>query len=252
MSPLNLVFCLLAAGAVLMSFSRRLGRLILVTGLLLFLVPGLIPIGPSLLAGLENRYTRPEPPPQAVSGIIVLGGTFEGDISRSRRIIALNDNAERVLEGLRLARQYPEALLIFSGGEGRLLRKDHPEAADAEAFLAENGFEPPAVFFEDESRNTWENAVFTKKLFEPQPGETWLLVTSAWHMPRAMGVFRQAGWSGVVPWPTDYRTDGYTGLKPRRFDVGGNFHKADMALHEYAGFAAYYMTGKIALPPSVP
>ena len=243
-SPLNFLLLLLAAGLLFFCIWRRAGVFLLCAGAALFVIAGFFPLGQNLLAGLENRYERPAMPPR-VDGIVVLGGAFETALSAARGEPAVNDGAERIIEGLRLARLHPNALLVFSGGEGRLRPAGRSEAEDAKSFLRAAGFDPDNAVYEDESRNTWENAVFTKDMVMPLRGETWILVTSAYHMPRAMAVFASAGWT-VVPWPVDYRTDGRKRFLPERLDADGNFYETDVALHEYAGLLAYRLTGKIA------
>lgn len=248
LSPLNLVLILLVAGVIIGRFRRRTGRLIAGTGLVLLLVAGLTPLGGNLLAGLENRYPRPAKPPEVVSGIIILGGAFDTGLSKARKVAVSNDNMERVLEGVRLAKQYPMAEVVFSGGEGRLLRRAQPEAREAAAWLADTGYEPGRFTFEDKSRNTYENILFTREEINSGPEEVWIVVTSAYHMPRAMAVFHAIGWNNIIAWPTDYRTDGKKRWLPQSFDVAGNVYKMELALHEFAGIAAYWLTGKITSP----
>ena len=112
--------------------------------------------------------------------------------------------------------------------------------------MAAIGADTRPVFFEDESRNTHENIVMTMRLLQPQPDETWVLITSAWHMPRAAAVMHSMGWPGrVLYWPVDYRTGGRLLWWPERFDVTDNMDKAALALHELAGWLTYRLTGRI-------
>lgn len=183
---------------------------------------------------LENRHARPAAAPERVDGIVVLGGAFDTYISAKRGAATVNDGGERVLEAVALAKKHPMAVPVFSGGEGLLFEDTGPESDDVKAWMDAAGVDPARFVFEDESRNTRENILFTKNLVLPQEGETWLLVTSAYHMPRAMMVARAAGWE-FVPWPVDYRTDGKIRFWPHKFDVAGNFYKTDLALHELLG-----------------
>ncbi|MGE4281427.1 MAG: YdcF family protein, partial [Magnetospirillum sp.] len=133
-----------------------------------------------------------------------------------------------------------QAKLIFSGGSGSLTTQELKEAPVARRFMDELGFDTRRVVFEDQSRNTRENAVLSKQLMDPQPGETWVLVTSALHMPRSMGAFRAAGWS-VMPYPVDYLTSGQeSGLA---FNLGGALSRLDVGLHEWLGLAYYRWRG---------
>jgi len=104
--------------------------------------------------------------------------------------------------------------------------------------------------YETRSKNTYENAVFSRDLVQPQAGQRWILVTSAYHMDRALAVFRSNGWSDVtlIPWPTDYQTAADPGLGIRRFDVLNNMYLANLAVKEFVGYHVYRLTGKIALP----
>ena len=92
-----------------------------------------------------------------------------------------------------LARLYPQAKLVFSGGSAALIFHKEKEADAAHKLWRELGVPESQMVFENQSRNTFENAVFTQALVHPKKGERWLLVTSALHMPRAMGVFRALG-----------------------------------------------------------
>jgi len=246
LSPLNLVFLVLLCGAVMSIFSKALGRSLMALGLFLFVAFGIFPLGQNMLAFLEKQHERPAAMPERVHGIVVLGGSFMTHISEVRGVTAINETGERIIDGLTLAKRYPDAILVFSGGNGRLLGGDRTEAEDAELFLRETGLTAENVLYEDQSRNTWENIKFTRNLLMPQPDETWILVTSAYHMPRAMRVAKALGWT-MIPYPTDYRTPGYGGWLPRDFDMLGNFYDLHVAMHEYIGLAAYQLSKKISL-----
>jgi uncharacterized SAM-binding protein YcdF (DUF218 family) len=97
---------------------------------------------------------------------------------------------------------------------------------------------------ENKSRNTAENAEFSKELARPRPGETWLLVTSAYHMPRSVGLFRKVGFP-VVPWPSDYRTSGREGVGFFRDNEVDALQNTTLALREWIGLIAYWLSGRI-------
>ena len=139
-----------------------------------------------------------------------------------------------------LARRYPDAKLVVSGGSGELTPGPMSEAAVVEMFFAEQGLDPARLILEDKSRNTYENGVFSKQLIRPKPGETWVLVTRAHHMPRAMGVFRKIGWD-IIPYLADYRALPDLG----QFGSGGELSTLYAALHEWIGLAAYWSTGRM-------
>jgi uncharacterized SAM-binding protein YcdF (DUF218 family) len=244
-APLNLLFLLLAAaGLAAFLKRRRLSRGLLGAALLLFFVCGVSPAGYDLLVLLEARYPPPARPAH-VDGAVILGGSFYTHVTEARGVPALNDNAERVLAAAQLARLYPRAEIIFSGGYGRLAGKARPEASDVRLFLDTYGIAAPRVRFEEKSRNTYENLKFARQAAQPLPGQRWLLVTSAWHMERAMRIAHKLGWD-MTPWPVDYRTTGHYRLLPPDCDILGRFYETQLALHELIGIAVYRMTGKAA------
>ncbi len=244
-------FALLVAcvGLVLVWRGRRWGRWPILAGLGLFVVVLATPVAPWIVAPLENRFARPVPPPTQVDGIIVLGGAVDQNLTEARGIPALNGAAERMTEGAILARRFPQARVVFTGGQGSLVHGDLTEADVARALWTALGVPQDRVTYENESRNTFDNAVLTKRLVQPQAGQVWLLVTSASHMPRSVGVFRRAGWP-VVPWPVNFRTGSsvaalYDAPFPERlaqFEAG---------LREWIGMAAYWLMDRTdALFPS--
>lgn len=244
-APSTFLIALTSLGALLL-FTRFApwGRRFVVTGLLaLALLATGVP-GSLLMRALEDRFPRPAHVGE-VAGIIVLGGAVDEDLTAARHDVALKHSAERMTEGLALARLHPEARIVFSGGTGRLFPTQLTEADAARMLWRRLGLEDARVLYEDRSRNTAENARFTRDLAQPKPGETWLLVTSAYHMPRSMGLFRAAGFE-VVAWPTDYRTHGGPrDLLPMR-EASQGLTRADVAIREWIGLVAYRLTGRIA------
>lgn len=222
---------------------RGLARAAVVTGVGGLLVLLLLPVDQWALRPLEERFPRPAPPRQ-VDGIVALGGVIEEFLTADRGLPALNDTAERVTEFTALARRYPQARLIYAGGSGSLLESGVREADAARTLLASLGVDAERVEAERNSRTTWENAVFSYRLAQPRPGEVWLLVTSASHMPRSVGAFRRAGWQ-VLPWPVGYKTYsahhlawGIQETFPARL---ANF---DWAVHEWLGLLSYDALGR--------
>ena len=202
-----------------------------------------LPVQALLVAPLENRFPQPPFDLVAPTGIIVLGGATEDEIAEARGQVALNDAAARLTTGASLARRFPDARLVFTGGSASLKPVHVSEADSVRRLWTELGVSQRNVLYEDRSRNTWENAIYTRELVQPKPGEKWLLVTSAMHMPRAMGIFRKAGFD-VVPYPTDYKTLG-TG---QDICLSGNAARSlgliDIAAHEWIGLIVYWATGK--------
>ncbi len=235
LQPSNLLLGLL----LLFTLLRR--RRLSLALLALLVLAGTLPVGLWLLQPLEERFARPAAPPPDVAGIIVLGGAQESSVTAGRGVLAVNEAAERLIEGLALAYRHPEARLVFSGGSGALFSGDIKERPVNEQFLALLQVDEKRVIQEDRSRNTWENALFTRDLVAPEPDETWLLVTSAAHLPRAVGIFRRIGWP-VVPWPVDYRTTGDERF--RRVEASQRLRELDEAAREWLGLLAYRLMGR--------
>jgi uncharacterized SAM-binding protein YcdF (DUF218 family) len=239
-----LLLCLI--GFVAWWRGRRWGRWPLAAGLGFFVAVIGTPLGPLLLMPLEERFSRPAEAPPHVDGVIVLGGAVDQNLTEARGIPALNGAAERMTEAVVLARRYPEARIVFTGGQGSLVHGRLSEADVARALWSAMGLDQARVTYEDKSRNTHQNAVLTRELVRPRPGETWLLVTSASQMPRAVGVFRAAGWP-VIPWPVNYRTGrGFAALYDAPFP--DRIAQVEGAVKEWIGLLAYWMMGRTDAP----
>jgi uncharacterized SAM-binding protein YcdF (DUF218 family) len=238
LNPAAVLFYLLILGSVLFLFGRRrLARATLLTATLSLSAVGLLPIAEGLAAILENRFLPPEPMPQHVDGIIVLGGASRLALSHIHGQPVLNSHAQRLTAFAALARRYPQARLAYTGG-GRSDEYDLSEHEVARTFLSEIGVDTDRVTFERTARNTYENAVQSKKLLKPRDGETWLLVTSALHMPRAMGSFRAAGWQ-PLPYPAVYLAARKIWSDAWRVDFPARLWLFEKASHEWVGLVFY-------------
>lgn len=239
-APANLIgICLLLAVAGRLFKCWRVADIFFWAGFSLFVIFGVVPTGPALLAWQETQYSRPRELPADVTGIIVLGGAFDTYLSNIYGWPVLNDGVERVLDGTMLARYYKDADLLFSGGSGRLVNRERTEAEDAKIFFSSYPDLKDRIRYEDRSRNTWQNAAYSYQMIKPKPEERWILVTSAYHMPRAVMMFRAAGWNNIETWPTDYRTNGRVDFIPHKFDVLGNLYHSHLAIREMIGRAVY-------------
>lgn len=243
--PSAALILLLLVGILAIGFRRvRLGAgLVLVAAAGLF-VAGFLPLGVALILPLEDRFPRvvPDGP---VTGIIVLGGGIDQRIGETRGVTALVSEAgDRMTEAVVLAHRYPEARIVFTGGTAEVIPRNGPtEGQAALRFFRAVGIAEDRITIEDRSRTTAENARYTAELVKPKPGERWLLVTSAWHMPRSVGCFREVGWS-VLPWPTDYRTSGPDDLKGIVMRPSGGLTIVDIATKEWIGLVAYWLSGR--------
>lgn len=248
-SPLSIILILMGLG-LLLSFSRFrwLTRSVVLLATLLLFVICCTNFGALAIRPLEARFVRPVEPAQ-ITGIVVLGGGMDGDVSAANGSWELNRDGDRFVEALRLALRHPEAKVLIAGGISALSDSIEPEAAAGARFFEAFGIGMERLILDSNSRNTEENAVLSKALAKPLPGETWLLVTSAFHMPRSVGLFRRAGFE-VLPWPTDYLAAGDEGPAFRLGSAQENVAVASVALREWAGLAGYYLMGKIdALVP---
>jgi uncharacterized SAM-binding protein YcdF (DUF218 family) len=208
------------------------------------LVFGFSPASTWLLHALETRFplyaaeaSRP------VDGIVLLGGAIQQDPTIALGQPVVNEAGDRLLAAAALARIDPDVPIVLSGGNAHLVGATrHTEARGMAEALAALGVAPERLVLEERSKNTWQNALQSREIAEPQPGETWLLVTSAWHMPRAMGTFRQAGFD-VVPYPVDYRTMGSGDLARGFATQSDGLRRLDVAVREAIGVQQINLLG---------
>ena len=206
---------------------RPLGQKLLVVCVAGFAICGFLPVGNLLLFTIETRFPVWNDSRGAPDGIVILGG----DINR-------------LFDGIKLARKYPRARIVFSGGNPNLIRTDDSTEADyVEELLADLGLERGRFLFDREARNTLENVEFSKAIAQPKPGERWMLVTSTYHMPRAIGLFRKAGFA-VEPYPVDsQKKREWAQILTLNSTFLARINQLDSAVHEWAGLIAYRLGG---------
>ena len=214
----------------------RMVRASLTLAFVLFIPLVALPAGNWLIRPLEERFPATRLPDK-VDGIVVLGGSFRIDLSRDRDAPQVNEYSERIFELMALAERYPNAKVVFTGGNASLIPEEGSEADVARKLLASTGFDAARVQFEGDARNTYENALNVKRLVAPASGESWLLVTSAQHMPRSIGCFRRVGFP-VQPVPVDYQTRRRSS-EPLNLAFSGNLRMLDSAVREWVGLVAY-------------
>jgi uncharacterized SAM-binding protein YcdF (DUF218 family) len=243
-APLNFVVLLSLFGLVLWILGFvRLGRSLTCVGVSAVVICCFSPLGALLIRPLEDRFPPAPRDLKPPAGIIVLGGALDEQLTQARGQPALITGAARLTAGVELARRYPQARLVFTGGAASLTQEMVGEAEGVRALWLALGVPQSQMSFENVSRNTWENALYTRDIVAPKPGEDWLLVTSAWHMPRAMGIFRRVGFE-VTPYPVGFLTYGDWRdfeLTPAVLD---QLTMLNYAVHEWIGLAAYRLTGK--------
>jgi len=242
--PSNLLIAVGIVGLVLLCTRfMRLGSWLVVTSLVLIAISGLSPLGNVLMIPLEQRFPVCNTSGGAPDGIVVLGGAIAPEVSAFRNAVALNEAAERITVAAELARRYPNARIVYSGGSNTLLFDHAIEAPFAVRELEALGVAHDRITAEEQSRNTIENAVYSRLVAQPKPGERWLLVTSAFHMPRAVAAFRAAGFA-VAACPVDWRTRGSHDATRFSSSLSEGLARTDTAVHEWVGLVAYRLTGK--------
>jgi uncharacterized SAM-binding protein YcdF (DUF218 family) len=241
--PGNLFVLLLAVGSLLLFTRwRGFGRFLVAVIALVSIATAVLPVGRWLLGPLEDRFPMLSSLPDKVDGVIMLGGAVSTLLTEARGQPQVNEHAERFIAFADLARRYPTAKLVFAGG-GPMLRGGTFREADASReVMIWLGMDIRRVVFERESRNTLENIVNAKALVHPAPDEVWLLVTSAFHMPRAVGIFRSEGWS-VIPDPVDYQTGAGEDDPAFGADFLQNLGQSSLALKEWLGLLANHWLG---------
>jgi uncharacterized SAM-binding protein YcdF (DUF218 family) len=249
LQPSTFIALLVGYGAILIWTGwARWGRRFVTIGAVLLLVVGLSPLGNALILPLENRFPRADlDQPPAPAGLIILGGAENRLVGSARKAPTLNEAGERLLEGAILALRFPNAKVAFSGGDAGILYKSDSEAQGAADILTDLGVERGRLVLESNARDTYENAVFLRKELDRggafSEGTRWLLITSAYHMPRSIGAFRQAGFD-VEPWPVDYRTRGPEDFSKPFDKVSEGLRRVDTATREWVGLLAYWATGR--------
>jgi uncharacterized SAM-binding protein YcdF (DUF218 family) len=243
-TPSNLLVSLLLLGLVLAAATRlrRSGLGLAIAATAGIFIIGLSPLATWVMYPLETQfpvYEHGEP----VDGIVILGGALVPDTTMQLGQADLNEAGERILAAVELSRLYPEARILLTGGTGRLVAEAFSEAEATAEELVKLGVPRERMIIEGRSRNTHENAEFSRAVADPAPGERWLLVTSAWHMPRSIGVFRQVGFE-VIAYPVDFRTVASRNLTIPFIAISEGLRRIDVASREWVGLLAYWGTGR--------
>lgn len=243
--PVNLLIGAGLLGAILTATRLAvLGRRLLIGSVVLLAICGFSPLGNWLLYPLEQRFPPWDASRGAPDGIIVLGASIEAQISAAHGTPVVRDAPDRIIAAAALARRYPNTRVVFSGGSANLISDDAREADFAGAVFESLGIAKSRLIMERRSRNTQENAEFSKALVAPKAGERWLLVTSAFHMPRSVGLFRKAGFA-VEPYPVDWWVGERGDLLAFSNIAIDGLTRTDIGVREWLGLVAYRATGKI-------
>jgi uncharacterized SAM-binding protein YcdF (DUF218 family) len=243
--PSSMLLLIFILGLVLYRLGRQKAAIrTLAAAVAIYAIGGLSPLPFAVMLSVEQQYAKPDIETiDHVDGIIILGGVIDTLIAEQRHEITLGDAAERLTEAAFLAKRFPQARVVFAGGAATLIYDTTDEASLAKTFLTRIGMDADRITMERESKNTYQNAVFAKKLIQPKPGERWLLITSAFHMPRAVGCFRAAGFE-ITPWPVDFATRGNEDLWAIPAHPSDGWMMIDLVAKEWVGTLVYALTGR--------
>ena len=249
--PLNWVIIFILLSLAFLGLRKpHLCKRFLVFALLDLLIVGWLPTSESLVRILEDRVSKSDLASiseKDLGGIIILGGAIHsGNIGPERGEVSLGAAAERVTKAFELMRKYPDLPFIFSGYSDKINPQGISESEAFKQLIFEQGLADRAGYYENQSRNTYENVVFMKPMIaqidKSDPPKAWLLVTSARHMYRSVLIFRKQG-IDVIPVPVDYQTG--NSLRWTSFDLEEGAYQWNRLIHESVGLAAYWITGKL-------
>jgi uncharacterized SAM-binding protein YcdF (DUF218 family) len=242
--PSSIVFALLLFGFLLLLFRvNAFGRRIIGLALFLAVLPAFLPLEELLGRRLESAYSVPNPLPEQIDGILVLGGTVDWQVSEARGQMSLNQGGERMMVVSGLAERYPNARLVFTGLYKEVVPNDFANSVTSNGFLSGSAFQNRSIIFIGQARSTYEEALLSIQTLQPRVGERWMLVTSAYHMPRAMATFQAQGWL-MIPYPVDFRTTGKLTFNPS-INVFGKLVELDDFSREWGALFIYQRLGRI-------
>jgi len=241
--PMSLILGLLLIGLFLATLTRRrkAGIIFVLIGIFSLGMLSYHAVSDKLLQPLEYRY-----PPllsmeniQDIKWIVVLGGGHVSDPKLPANSQLSRASLARLVEGVRLYREIPKSKLILSGG------KPFERIAEAK-IMAEVaiaiGVKNQDLILEELSKDTEEEA---RLIHQVVGRDRFVLVTSASHMPRSMGLFRKLGMD-PIPAPTDYLVKESQKMNPSKFyPKAENLYKAERAFYEYLGWAWAKLRGRI-------
>lgn len=243
--PLSLIFFSLVLGFAFAVFRlRRTSCLALGFGVVFGFVAIFTNLGELVVSPLEQLYHRPATIPGDTYGAIILGGAIDAALAKTYESYELNAAGDRLVEAMRLAHVDPSLRILVTGGVGELSQDGDGDGVAAQRMFAAFGFDSKRFLYETKSRSTFENAVNSRAMLGAEAEKKWLLVTSAFHMPRAVAVFKAQGFD-VVPWPVDYRAPPHPNWHVDFENGLAHLSVLTLGVHEWAGLGAYWMSGKI-------
>lgn len=243
LSPFNIFIFTTLFSIILYFFNfKRISLSIFLIIFILISLVSFLPIGRYLIFNIEKEYHSFINIPNQVDGILILGGATFPSLFREYGQISLNGSAERLVESVEIINKFKKAKIIFSGGSGVVNRPDLGHSQVAKSFYNKIGIDKNRILFEDDSRNTYENIIFSKKIANPKNNETWLLITSAYHMKRALLVAQKNNWN-IIPYAVDFKNLRDFKLTPN-LNLLSNLNSFQEASHEWLGLLYYYLMGR--------
>ena len=210
--------------------------------ILTFIIIAVIPTGNYMFYQLEKKFHLKTILPEQIDGILILSGATNPLLTKEFDQINLNGSVERLTESIQLHKKYPAATIIYSGGSGSLKYPDLTHSYVAKKFFIQQQVNLDKIIFESKSRNTFENIFYSKEISSPQPNENWILVTTAFHMTRALNVAEKLNWE-FIPYAVDFYIPKKFSWKPS-LNFIGNIYSMHSASHEWVGLVAYYLMGR--------
>jgi uncharacterized SAM-binding protein YcdF (DUF218 family) len=242
--PLNIL--LLVAFVIIFFFffnKKKIIKFFSLSFIFLFIFFGIYSLPYFLLNKLEDYIKATKISYSQLTGVIVLGGGVgQGLVPKERNEASLHEAAERLTKAIEIYKKNSKVIILFSGFSGSLKPEGWSESDTARKFFIDQGVREENLIFENQSRNTFENVKYSKKILEDKKGN-WGLITSASHMARSFMVFKKNGII-VEPISVDYKTG-----TSKIFWLTFDFYKAvrlwNILLHEITGIIYYKLTDKI-------
>ena len=221
---------------------RRLSLIIFIINFNFLVFISFLPIGSYLIYNIEKEFHSNIKIPERVDGILILSGATNPILFKEYNQISLNDSAERLVESVMIIRKFEKAKVIFSGGSGFVNRSDLGHSQVAKLFYKKIGVDINKIYFEDKSRNTYENIIYSKSIAKPKKNENWLLITSAFHMKRALLIAEKNKWK-LIPFAVDFKNIKEFKLTPN-LNLLSNLNSFQNGLHEWLGLVSHYLMGR--------
>lgn len=243
-NQLLLISLILLIALFLFIISRKeMSKKVLILATVYFVIIAIIPTGKILMFFLEREILGENYKFEHLDGIIVLSGNEDIDKSQHYNQLYTSGTTYRLIESIKLSKKFPKAQIVFSGGSGSIFSKKLSTQV-AENFFELFSYDINSIIFESNSSNTYENLIFTKKIVNPKINENWVLVTSAFHMRRALGVSNQLGLQ-LTPYPVDYRLSKNLFSEFFKFNLMENISIFQVASREVLGLFTYRLLKRL-------